>query len=51
MDDPESLCSTVSWDDTTDKVKWVYKVQDTPGDQPGHINHSLMRLTGITEDH
>ncbi|KAL3161857.1 hypothetical protein ABBQ38_008947 [Trebouxia sp. C0009 RCD-2024] len=31
LEDPESLCSTVSWDDNTDKVKWVYKVQDTPG--------------------
>ncbi|DBA79708.1 TPA: hypothetical protein ACH3X1_008377 [Trebouxia sp. C0004] len=31
LEDAESLCSTVSWDDTADKVKWVYKVQDTPG--------------------
>ncbi len=31
LEDPESLCSTVSWDDTADKVKWIYKVQDTPG--------------------
>ncbi|DBB04924.1 TPA: hypothetical protein ACH3X3_010206 [Trebouxia sp. C0006] len=31
LEDAESLCSTVSWDDTTDKVKWVYKIQDTPG--------------------
>lgn len=34
LEDPESLCSTVSWDDNTDKVKWVYKVQDTPGTYP-----------------
>ena len=31
LEDPESLCSTVSWEDNIDKVKWVYKVQDTPG--------------------
>ena len=37
LDDPESLCSTVSWDDTNDKVKWVYKVQDTPGTETRHV--------------
>ena len=31
LEDAESLCSTVTWDDTSDKVKWIYKVQDTPG--------------------
>lgn len=31
LDDPDSLCSTVSWEDASDKVKWIYKVQDTPG--------------------
>lgn len=31
LESPESLCTTVSWDDTADKVKWVYKIQDTPG--------------------
>ena len=24
--DPESLCSTISWEDEEDRVKWVWKV-------------------------
>lgn len=29
--DPDSLCSCITWEDTDDRVVWVYKVQDTPG--------------------
>lgn len=28
---PDSLCSTLIWEDDVDKIKWVYRVQDTPG--------------------
>ena len=31
LDDSDSLCTTVTWEDTADKVRWIYKVQDTPG--------------------
>ena len=31
LDDPDSLCTTVAWEDAADKVRWIYKVQDTPG--------------------
>lgn len=44
LEDPESLCSTVSWDDNTDKVKWVYKVQDTPGNHHTWTNDMQMHI-------
>eukprot|EP00192_Tetraselmis_astigmatica_P025058 CAMPEP_0117672562 /NCGR_PEP_ID=MMETSP0804-20121206/13973_1 /TAXON_ID=1074897 /ORGANISM="Tetraselmis astigmatica, Strain CCMP880" /LENGTH=377 /DNA_ID=CAMNT_0005481177 /DNA_START=61 /DNA_END=1194 /DNA_ORIENTATION=- len=28
---PDSLCSTLIWEDDVDKIRWVYRVQDTPG--------------------
>ena len=44
LEDAESLCSTVSWEDTADKVKWIYKVQDTPGTVHSRLSLALARM-------
>ena len=30
--DPGAFLSSVTWDDAEDRIRWVYQIQDTPGE-------------------
>mmetsp|Transcript_21340 Transcript_21340/g.53751 ORF Transcript_21340/g.53751 Transcript_21340/m.53751 type:complete len:424 (+) Transcript_21340:149-1420(+) len=47
---PESLCSTLIWEDEADRVTWVYRVQDTPGyGDDLNIMNNITKMTNFVE--